>query len=152
MNKVNSYLSLIRFYNPIGFWLLLWPGLWGLFLTNSFEIDHFTIVVLGSFLTRSLGCAINDLLDHKYDREVDRTKERPLANGELSFAEGIIILPLLKTHKLWNLKNGNASFVDGFTMKRKAAKKRAFRRAPRGRTFPMTLYALNAALVRQILK
>ena len=111
MNKVNSYLSLIRFYNPIGFWLLLWPGLWGLFITNSFEIDHFTIVVLGSFLTRSLGCAINDLLDHKYDREVDRTKDRPLANGELSLAEGIIFTALLGIGCLYLLSLTNAFVI-----------------------------------------
>ena len=73
MTKLNSYLSLIRFYNPIGFWLLLWPGLWGLFLSDNFNIENFTIVVLGSFLTRSLGCAINDFLDRDFDKSVERT-------------------------------------------------------------------------------
>ena len=42
MTKLNSYLGLIRFYNPIGFWLLLWPGLWGLFLSDNFNIENFT--------------------------------------------------------------------------------------------------------------
>ena len=40
MTKLNSYLSLIRFYNPIGFWLLLWPGLWGLFLSDNFRLKY----------------------------------------------------------------------------------------------------------------
>ena len=83
MNKINPYLNLIRFYNPIGFWLLLWPGLWGLFLQPGFNISDFTIVLLGSFLTRSLGCAINDFFDSDYDRKVDRTKSRPIASGQI---------------------------------------------------------------------
>ena len=95
MTKLNSYLSLIRFYNPIGFWLLLWPGLWGLFLSDNFNIENFTIVVLGSFLTRSLGCAINDFLDRDFDKSVERTKNRPIASNELSLSEAGIFTILL---------------------------------------------------------
>ena len=95
MTKTNAYLHLIRFYNPIGFWLLLWPGLWGLFLSSNFNIENFTIVVLGSFLTRSLGCAINDFLDRDFDKDIERTKNRPLASKNLSlFEAGIFIVVL----------------------------------------------------------
>ena len=91
MNKLNAYLNLIRFYNPIGFWLLLWPGMWGLFMSENFEIKHFAIVLVGAFLTRSLGCAINDYFDIGFDSQVKRTKNRPLANKTLSKVEALIL-------------------------------------------------------------
>ena len=83
MSKSIAYLNLIRFFNPIGFWLLLWPGLWGLFLSENMDISYFTIVVLGSFLTRSVGCAINDMIDIQYDKKVDRKYKSSLAYVQL---------------------------------------------------------------------
>ena len=107
MTKLNSYLGLIRFYNPIGFWLLLWPGLWGLFLSENFNIENFTIVVLGSFLTRSLGCAINDFLDKDFDKSVERTKNRPIASKELSLSEAGIFIILLASFCIFLLMQTN---------------------------------------------
>jgi 4-hydroxybenzoate polyprenyltransferase len=37
------------------------------------------ITIIGSFLTRSLGCVINDFLDKDFDKKTNRTKKRPLA-------------------------------------------------------------------------
>ena len=91
MNKLNAYLNLIRFYNPIGFWLLLWPGMWGLFMSDNFEIKHFAIVLVGAFLTRSLGCAINDYFDMEFDGCVQRTKDRPLVTGIVKPSEALIL-------------------------------------------------------------
>jgi 4-hydroxybenzoate polyprenyltransferase len=107
MTKLNAYLELIRFHNPIGFWLLLWPGLWGLFLSDNFNISNFTIVVLGSFLTRALGCAINDLSDRNYDKNVERTKNRPLANNSLSVVEALVFTGLLGALSLFLLSQTN---------------------------------------------
>ena len=107
MTKLNSYLSLIRFYNPIGFWLLLWPGLWGLFLSDNFNIENFTIVVLGSFLTRSLGCAINDFLDKDFDKNVERTKNRPIASKDLSLSEAGIFIIILASLCIFLLMQTN---------------------------------------------
>ena len=91
LNKLNTYLNLIRFYNPIGFWLLLWPGMWGLFMSENFEIKHFAIVLVGAFLTRSLGCAINDYFDMEFDGSVQRTKDRPLVTGIVKPSEALIL-------------------------------------------------------------
>ena len=33
---------------------------------------------------RSAGCVVNDMLDSRFDAQVERTKDRPLASGELS--------------------------------------------------------------------
>tara|TARA_B100000035_G_scaffold164695_1_gene140399 strand:- start:2115 stop:2963 length:849 start_codon:yes stop_codon:yes gene_type:complete len=107
MTKLNAYLELIRFYNPIGFWLLLWPGLWGLFISENFNIENFTIVILGSFLTRSLGCAINDLTDRKFDKSVERTKNRPLANGNLSVSEALYCIIFLGLGSIFLLLQTN---------------------------------------------
>lgn len=34
---------------------------------------------------RGAGCTVNDMWDARYDREVERTKSRPLASGELNY-------------------------------------------------------------------
>ena len=111
MSKLISYLNLIRFFNPIGFWLLLWPGLWGLFLSKNMDISYFTIVVLGSFLTRSVGCAINDIIDLQYDKKVERTKNRPLANGDLSLKEALIFTVILAAACLYLLSLTNMQTI-----------------------------------------
>ena len=111
MSKVIAYLNLIRFFNPIGFWLLLWPGLWGLFLSGNMDISYFTIIVLGSFLTRSVGCAIIDIIDIKYDRKVDRTKSRPLANGDLTLKEALLFTLILASACLYLLSLTNMQTI-----------------------------------------
>jgi len=111
MSKLIAYLNLIRFFNPIGFWLLLWPGLWGLFLSEDMDISYFTIVVLGSFLTRSLGCAINDIIDIQYDKKVDRTKNRPLANGDLKIKDAFLLITILAAACLYLLSLTNTQTI-----------------------------------------
>ena len=45
---------------------------------------------------RSVGCIINDYFDRFIDKEVDRTSKRPLASGDVSFLEAILVMvPLL---------------------------------------------------------
>ncbi len=112
MNKFNSFLQLIRFHNPIGFWLLLWPGFWGLFIHPGFEISHFAIVLLGSFLTRSLGCAINDFFDKDIDAKVSRTKLRPIASGLITKFEAFFFIAMLSMVCLFLL-----SMTNEFTVK-----------------------------------
>jgi 4-hydroxybenzoate polyprenyltransferase len=43
-----------------------------------------TTFALGSFIMRSAGCTINDMWDASYDKNVERTKSRPLASGEIT--------------------------------------------------------------------
>ncbi|MBH0196642.1 MAG: UbiA family prenyltransferase, partial [Nitrospira sp.] len=75
---------LIRLYNQTGTYLLLLPTLWALVLAaQGFPpLSLSVIFILGSFLMRSAGVILNDLADQSFDREVDRTKTRPLASGE----------------------------------------------------------------------
>lgn len=44
---------------------------------------------------RSLGCAINDIVDRKIDVHITRTKMRPLAHGDISLTEALFISGLL---------------------------------------------------------
>ena len=53
------------------------------------------IFVLGTWLTRSAGCAINDLADRSFDAHVERTRERPLAAGEIRPGEALAVAAAL---------------------------------------------------------
>ncbi len=44
---------------------------------------------------RSAGCIINDILDINIDKKVIRTKSRPLASSQLSFASAYFVLTIL---------------------------------------------------------
>ena len=90
MKDFKLFLDLIRIKKPIGIMLLFWPCLWGLTLANNFTnnnmqyVIYFVYFFLGSVLMRSAGCIVNDILDRKYDKLVERTKDRPIASGKVS--------------------------------------------------------------------
>ncbi len=99
-SKIKHYLDLIRFTKPIGFSLLFWPCWFALALLpkNPFEyFKWYCIFFLGSFLMRSVGCIVNDLIDINLDKKVKRTSNRPLANGSIKKIEAIILLILLSS-------------------------------------------------------
>ena len=95
------FLDLIRLKKPIGIMLLFWPCLWGLTLANDFTSNNLQYVIyfiyffLGSFLMRSAGCIVNDILDRKYDILVERTKQRPIASGKISVNLSLIYVIIL---------------------------------------------------------
>ena len=91
--RINAYEKLIRLDKPIGILLLLWPTLWALWLSSRGHPD-WTIVlifVVGTVLMRSAGCAINDYADRDFDAKVARTRERPLATGQIKPMEALIV-------------------------------------------------------------
>ena len=96
MNKINLFVELIRLKKPIGFMLLFWPCAWGLTIAYNFsgEIKTFVIYLIlflsGAILMRSAGCIINDIADRKFDKKVDRTKNRPIATGAITVTEGFM--------------------------------------------------------------
>ncbi|WP_196140114.1 4-hydroxybenzoate octaprenyltransferase [Aliikangiella sp. G2MR2-5] len=91
--RLRQYGLLMRVDRPIGTLLLLWPTLWALWLANeSFPpVSLLVIFTLGVFLTRSAGCVINDFADRHFDGKVERTKERPLANGRVTEKEALML-------------------------------------------------------------
>jgi 4-hydroxybenzoate polyprenyltransferase len=96
-SRLSDYLALIRFDKPIGTLLVLWPTLWALWIASSGQpkVSHLIIFVLGCFLMRSAGCAINDYADRDFDRHVSRTQDRPLTAGRIKPVEALIIAAVL---------------------------------------------------------
>ena len=79
------YAALMRMDRPIGTWLLFWPCAFGVALAGvEGRWDLFGWFLLGAFAMRSAGCAYNDLVDRDLDRQVERTRHRPLASGALA--------------------------------------------------------------------
>lgn len=88
---------LIRLPNQTGTYLLLLPSLWALVLAvrGIPPLKLLIVFIGGAFLMRSAGVIMNDLADQGFDRQVTRTKTRPLASGELSRRQAYILLGLL---------------------------------------------------------
>lgn len=95
--KLGHYARLVRLDRPIGIYLLLWPTLWGLWLSAKGmpDIKILIIFVLGVIFMRSAGCAINDYADRDIDPHVERTKDRPLAAGHITAKEALLVFGLL---------------------------------------------------------
>ncbi|MEO7116067.1 MAG: 4-hydroxybenzoate octaprenyltransferase [Caldimonas sp.] len=87
------YLDLIRWNRPAGSLLLLWPTLSALWIAaNGFPGWRLLVVfVLGTFLMRSSGCAVNDVVDREFDRHVKRTATRPVTSGAVGIGEALAV-------------------------------------------------------------
>ncbi|RMH93767.1 4-hydroxybenzoate octaprenyltransferase [Lysobacter pythonis] len=96
-HKLKGYLRLMRADRPIGWLLLLWPTWWGLWLAAEGVPDWHPLLVFsfGVWLTRAAGCVINDYADRWLDGSVERTRDRPLATGEVSGREALILFAVL---------------------------------------------------------
>ena len=81
----SAWADLIRLRNQTGTLLLLFPTLWALILAGDGRppLSLTVIFIVGVFIMRSAGVIINDLWDRDLDRRVERTRERPLADGRL---------------------------------------------------------------------
>lgn len=90
------YASLMRVDRPIGTWLLYWPCAWGMLLAGvGGRWDLLAWFLLGAFATRSAGCVYNDLVDRDLDRQVARTRLRPLASGRVSARAAWVLIAFL---------------------------------------------------------
>ncbi|CAM5788662.1 4-hydroxybenzoate octaprenyltransferase [Rhizobacter fulvus] len=92
-SRLALYLDLIRWNRPAGTYLLLWPTLSALWIAaGGFPGWHLLIVfVLGTFLMRSAGCAVNDVADREFDRHVKRTAQRPVTSGAVGVREALLL-------------------------------------------------------------
>ena len=112
--QLNLFFELTRLKRPIGYMLLFWPCAWGLTLAYDFSNSlnnyffYLSLFFLGSVLMRSAGCIVNDISDKKFDKRVERTKNRPIASNKVSVKLAIfytIILCLLAFLVLINFNN-----------------------------------------------
>ena len=113
MKQLNLFIELTRLRKPIGFMLLFWPCVWGLTLAYDFSNNinnyffYLVLFFLGSVLMRSAGCIVNDIYDKEFDKKVERTKNRPIASGEISINLGIFYTIVLCSFAFLILINFN---------------------------------------------
>ena len=101
MNQLNLFIELTRIKRPIGYMLLFWPCSWGLTIGFDFSKEltiyffYLFLFLLGSILMRSAGCIVNDIVDRKFDKKVFRTKNRPIASGNVTVQQGLLYVVIL---------------------------------------------------------
>ncbi|MGI2097523.1 4-hydroxybenzoate octaprenyltransferase [Shewanella glacialipiscicola] len=95
--KWDVYSRLTRIDRPIGTLLLLWPCLMALMLAAGGmpDVKVLIIFILGVVIMRACGCIINDYADRDLDSFVERTRSRPLASGEISSKEALLLFAIL---------------------------------------------------------
>jgi 4-hydroxybenzoate polyprenyltransferase len=94
--RLRPFASLMRLDRPIGTWLLYWPCAWSVALAGvGGRWDLFLWLGLGAFAMRSAGCVYNDIVDRDLDRQVERTRLRPLASQRVSLRSAWVLIGLL---------------------------------------------------------
>lgn len=88
------YLRLARLDRPIGTWLLLFPGWWGIALPARGFPDWRLIALfgIGAIAMRGAGCTLNDIVDRDFDSRVARTRGRPIASGAISLRQAWLFM------------------------------------------------------------
>ena len=113
MKQLNLFIELTRLKKPIGFMLLFWPCAWGLTLAYDFSNSlnnyffYLSLFFLGSVLMRSAGCIVNDIYDKEFDKNVERTKDRPIASNKVSIKLAFFYIIILCSLALLVLINFN---------------------------------------------
>jgi 4-hydroxybenzoate polyprenyltransferase len=91
--RLRPYASLMRLDRPIGSWLLYWPCAWSAALAGvGGRWDLFLWLGLGAWAMRSAGCVYNDIVDRDLDRQVERTRLRPLASGRVALRSAWLLI------------------------------------------------------------
>lgn len=114
--KLRSIIELMRWDKPTGTILALTPSLWSVGLvtpdTSLYpDLKTMAIFTAGAIAARGMGCTMNDILDRKYDRLVERTKMRPIACGDITTKEGLVYLAIQSTIGLYILCLNNLSVI-----------------------------------------
>lgn len=67
-------------------------GSYALQLPYTTPLSYISLFGLGALVMRGAGCTINDMWDKNLDKVVERTKERPLASGEITQKQAFVFL------------------------------------------------------------
>src|SRR5215831_14494362 len=88
------YARLARWDRPIGTWLLLFPGWWGIALAGPRWPDPWLVLLfaIGAVAMRGAGCTLNDIADRDFDGRVARTRLRPIPSGRLSVKQAAMFM------------------------------------------------------------
>lgn len=92
-----ALIEIARLDKPVGIYLLLWPTLWAVWIAGNGTPMFSTVLIfsLGVIVMRSAGCVINDYADRHVDGHVERTRQRPLANGRITEKQTLIFFAAL---------------------------------------------------------
>ncbi|WVN85824.1 4-hydroxybenzoate polyprenyl transferase [Cryptococcus depauperatus CBS 7841] len=97
--KAKPYLYLTRIDKPIGSILLYWPCAWSITMASTVlqlpittPLWYMSLFGVGALIMRGAGCTINDMWDSKMDSQVERTKTRPLAAGDVTQFQALTFL------------------------------------------------------------
>ncbi|KAF7367115.1 4-hydroxybenzoate polyprenyl transferase [Mycena sanguinolenta] len=105
------WIELARIHKPAGALLIVWPFVWGLVMASRIKGSSLLLfaryLIAGCiwfFVLRSTGlnicaksslgagCIWNDIVDRDLDKQVERTRHRPLADGRISVLGALIFL------------------------------------------------------------
>jgi 4-hydroxybenzoate polyprenyltransferase len=91
--RINAYERLIRLDKPVGALLLLWPTLWAVCIAARGHPRLYVVMIFVActILMRSAVCVFNDCADRNFDGRVERTRERPLASGEVTPRDALAV-------------------------------------------------------------
>ena len=96
LNKLSRHTGYMLVFLPCA----MGVGLYGNLLSNYKQVILFFI---GAVIMRGAGCIINDIFDRDIDRNVERTKNRPIADGRIKIPEALAIFCILSLMGLWVL-------------------------------------------------
>ncbi|MDQ1237806.1 MAG: p-hydroxybenzoate octaprenyltransferase [Wigglesworthia glossinidia] len=91
--KIKTFIKITRLNNLCGFFLLLCPTFWSLWISTNGETTFKKAITFffGCFFIRTAGCIINDIIDHQIDKNIHRTKNRPLPKNQISLKKAFFI-------------------------------------------------------------
>jgi 4-hydroxybenzoate polyprenyltransferase len=94
LQRIRDGLELLRWNHPSGRLILLIPAGWALWLNPASppSLPLFALIVLGGLAVSGAGCVANDLWDRRIDNLVERTRNRPLADGRIGVGTAVALL------------------------------------------------------------
>ena len=91
---LRAWLGLLRWDKPSGRLILLIPAGWSLLLEGQAppSLHLLAAIVIGGLAVSGAGCVANDLWDRRIDPQVERTRQRPLASGQIGVPGAVVLL------------------------------------------------------------
>lgn len=95
--SLRPFAQMARIDRPIGWQLLLLPCWWGsalgcVALKVPPNLLHLGLFMLGAIVMRGAGSTYNDIADRGLDRQVARTRARPLASGAATVRSALLFI------------------------------------------------------------
>ncbi|KAF5379370.1 hypothetical protein D9615_006581 [Tricholomella constricta] len=101
---IKPWIQITRVSKFAGSMVLFWPWAWS--VTMAARVLRLEIPAFISLLILGAGCIWNDILDREFDRQVERTKNRPIAAGTISVPGALVFLFIhiaILVRMVWNL-------------------------------------------------